>query len=148
VQLGIELFDALEVNVGEALGGQLSLFDPARQSNDGGESDVSVVRRQRAGIGFATQESLAAWAAFHAWQHGVPECRRCEIGIKSYLARSGASLVEGCHCFSPAARGNVSLALGQFHLHELLGFSERGRRYFRSNRRAHPKCRRSARWQI
>ena len=50
VQLGIELLQSLQIDVREALGGEFTRFDPARELRDGRECDVLVVPGQRAGI--------------------------------------------------------------------------------------------------
>jgi hypothetical protein len=41
-QFGIEALEAVEVDVGEALGGELARFDPAGELCDGCERDVGV----------------------------------------------------------------------------------------------------------
>ena len=61
-KLGIKLLDAAHVDFGEALGGELVLFDPAGELGYRGEGDVRIARRQRAGVGFAADELIALWA--------------------------------------------------------------------------------------
>ena len=61
-KLGIKLLDAAQVDFGEALGGEFALLDPERQLCDGGEGDVRIVGRQRAGVGLAADKSITLGA--------------------------------------------------------------------------------------
>jgi hypothetical protein len=71
MQLGIELLDALEVDVGETLGGELALLEPARELAEGCESNVSVVCREWTGsccceqIDLIRSDLQPRWAGFH-----------------------------------------------------------------------------------
>ena len=65
-QLGIEALQALEIDAGEALGGELARFDPARKLGDRREGDVFVVGGQRPGIGFRAHEAVACRCGFVA----------------------------------------------------------------------------------
>ena len=47
MQLGIELLQALQINVREPLGSKFARLDPARKLRHGGERNVFVARRQR-----------------------------------------------------------------------------------------------------
>ena len=62
VQLGIKPLEAFQINVGEALGGELSGFDPARELSDGGKGNVFVACGEWARIGLAADESVTLWS--------------------------------------------------------------------------------------
>jgi hypothetical protein len=71
-QLGVEALQAVEVDVGEALGGELARLDPARKLRERGEGDVGIARGQRAGVDFGAHETVAVGSTFQARQAPDP----------------------------------------------------------------------------
>ena len=87
VQLEIELLEAIEIDVGQAFGGEPAVLDPLRKLGHGGEGDVFVFCGKRAGIGVAADESILGRVNLDAGQDGVPARGRRQSGFERELAR-------------------------------------------------------------
>ncbi len=72
MQLWIEASQAIEVDGGESLGGQLTGFDPAGEFRNGSIGDVFITSWERARIAGAADELIALWRHSWAGQDGVP----------------------------------------------------------------------------
>jgi hypothetical protein len=57
-ELGIELLDPVQIDVGQTLGGERLLFDPARQLGHWRKGDVGVARGQRNHLAPAAHERV------------------------------------------------------------------------------------------
>ena len=102
-QLGIVLAQALQINSGQPLGGDLALLNPAGELHDRGEGDVFVIRGQRAGIGLADDEATLRRAGLGAGDQRVPQRGRRERVVQFGLVRPDAHLVERRHRHAPVA---------------------------------------------
>jgi len=67
-EFGIELGDAIQIDVSEALAGELTFFDPAGELRDGGVGDVLVFGGERGGICGGADEAVFLWAIGLAWE--------------------------------------------------------------------------------
>ena len=92
MQLGIELLQPLQINVGEPLRGELASLDPARELRHRCERNVFVSRGQRPGIDLAAHKPLALWPRLLPRQHRIPPRRRSDRRSRSQpcAARSAA----------------------------------------------------------
>src|SRR3989442_11331251 len=72
VQLGIKLLEALEINVGEPLGGEFAALDPPRKLCYRGEGDVFIAGRKGAGIEFAAHEAVTSWPCLLPGKYWIP----------------------------------------------------------------------------
>ena len=141
-ELGIELLDAAQIDVREALGGEFALFDPARELGDWGEGDVGVVGGKRAGIGFGANELIALWAAGWPGRTELVARPGRESGFEGDGARAGAAFVNGGQVDAPGVCGyrrdrRWRDLLGRvFRLRRKSRARPRGRRRGRCRRRA------------
>src|SRR5437762_386166 len=101
----IELLDAIEINVREALGREFALLDPARELGDRREGDIGVVRRERAGIGVGADEALALRGRMLAGEHGIVTRKGSERGCERDVARAGAAFEKSGHVDAPEGSG-------------------------------------------
>src|SRR3569833_2257506 len=124
-QFRIEALEAIEVNGGEAFGGDLAGLDPTRELRDGGEGDVRFAGRKRC----VRIRGALVVIAFFAGEAGrgsrekrIPNGGGCEIGFESYFARAGSALVERSHGLTPVARSLGAVGFGHLDLDEFLRF--------------------------
>ena len=141
--LGSKRCEAVEVDVGEALGGELAGLDPARELRDGGEGDVVVVGGQRAGrrACVRTKRSRAGRGGLPG-QHGIPPRGGRERRVQRDFARAGAALVERGHRLAPVAGGRSALGGRQCDTARAFRLRRRWRRRPPGRRAA--RCRRRA----
>jgi len=93
-ELGIELLDAAQVDLREALGGEFALFDPARELSNWSKSNASIVGGQRAWVGFGADELIALGAGGPAGENGMVAREGCKRRIEGDGAGTGAAFVE------------------------------------------------------
>ena len=130
-QLGIEAVDALEINVGEALGSELSRFDPARELGYGAKAMSSS--RLGSGPGSLWLRNELVFfrdPACIPGQHGIPARSRGERWFERDFFGAGAAFVKRGHCAAPVARCLRALCCGEFDAYEFFGFHESFGRYF------------------
>ena len=144
-QLRIERVDALQVDAREPIGGDLLLFDPARELRHRGKRDVGVARGQRRRAGAAAHERVARRRGT-----GVDERRRPHRGgrhvwLEGDLARSRPPLEERRERSLPARSRQLAIRGTHRDLHQLFGFRERRRRHRRPDDRSRAEGRRRAR---
>ena len=108
-QLGIELLDAAEVDLREALGSKFALLDPAGELRDGSEGDVGVVRRQRTGVGLGADELIALRASRLTRENGMVARERCERGFERDSAWTSAPLIQRSQVYAPRVRGESAV---------------------------------------
>ena len=104
-ELGIELLDAAQIDLCEALGGEFALFDPAGELGYRGESDVGVVGGERAGVEIGANELIALRPAGLAGENGLVAREGCECGFESDGAWTGAAFVNGSKVDAPGGGG-------------------------------------------
>ena len=113
VELGIELLDAVEVDLCEVLAGELAGFDPAGELGYGGEGDLVVGGWEWARVGGGTDEFICGGAGGFAGKDGV-DCRVwLDGGGDREFAGAGAALVEGGHGVAPVACGLGAVGFGE-----------------------------------
>ncbi len=125
---GVESIDPIEIDAGEAFGGQRLLLDPARELGHGCVRDVGVGRRQRHRPGCAPHEVVACRAGALAGEHGAPTRRRGDLRLERNFSRSDAALDERRHRPLPARGRHLSLARAHRDLGEAFRLGEGGRR--------------------
>ena len=145
----IEALEALEIDAGQPLGGELAVFDPAREVRDRREGDVFVARGQRAGIGGGAHEAVAIGTGGLAGLNRLNAGPGLKVGLERDFARSGAAFVERRHGFAPVGGGLGAVFLGHLDADELFGFGESRGGDFRTNGRRGSKGGRCAgRWRL
>jgi len=125
VDLGLEPLEALEVDPGQPLGGQLAGLDPARLLGHRREREVVVPGGQLARRPGAAHEAVAGGPDGEPGQGRVPVAGGRHGRIQRDLARAGPALVQRCHRHPPVAGGLGALGRGVAHLHQLLGLGDR-----------------------
>src|SRR6266704_1705071 len=108
-QLRIELLDAAQVDLREALGGEFALLDPARELCYGGEGDVRIVGRYRAGVDLAANKLIALGTGWLARENGMVAREVCERRFESDGAGTRAALVKGGQVHAPGFCGEGAI---------------------------------------
>src|SRR5260370_37866432 len=93
-ELGIELLDTAQVNLGKAFRGEFALLDPAGKLRHRSEGDVGIVGGQRAGVGVGADELVSLGAGGLAGKNGMVAREGCERRFESDGAGAGAAFVE------------------------------------------------------
>ena len=104
MQLGIELLQPLQIDLGEALGGQLAGLDPARELGDGGEGDVFVASGQRAGVDRCCGRTGRAAALRFARAKSGPNAWRERGSFPARVCAGRCGARRGSHGLAPACR--------------------------------------------
>src|ERR1700730_856813 len=100
-ELGIELLDALEINVGETRGGEMALLNPTGKLGNRGIGDVGIVCRKCSGHVTAADEAIPGRAGMRAGQEGYIARERYGAGLLRDMSRAGAKFVECGHVGAP-----------------------------------------------
>jgi len=140
----IELLDAMDVDVGEALGSKFALLNPARESGDGSVCDVGVVRRERAGIGICADEAVALRGGMRPGEHRIVTGKGCERGLQRDVARAGTTLEKSSHVHAPGVGGLDALRWSELNAGKFLGFGKGGGRSLGTNGGTRAESRRRA----
>jgi hypothetical protein len=98
----IELLQAFQINLSEALGSNLTRLYPAREAGDGSEGNFVFIFGERAWIGFAADELVAVGAGLASGKDGVPTGVRDDGRRQIQFVRAGAALVDGGEISAPA----------------------------------------------
>src|SRR5260370_31647275 len=93
-ELGIELLDTAQVNLGKAFRGEFAVLDPAGKLRYRSEGDVGIVGGQRAGVGVGANELITLGARRLAWENGIVAREGCECRFERDRVRTGAAFVE------------------------------------------------------
>src|SRR5689334_7866996 len=124
MQLGIELLNALQINLRESLGSEISCFNPTRELRNRSEGNVRISSGQRTCVVRAAYESILFRHGLNAKKRRVPlECRS-KSRLQFKLAGTGAPLVKSCHGFAPSSGCQITISRTQFELHKFLGVGE------------------------
>ena len=124
MQCGVEALEAVEVDAGEPLGGELAGVDPAAELGDAGEGDVVIAFGKRHEGGGRGDEVVVLRRRRHAGQHGIPLRGGGEGWRQRDFARAGAALIERGHGLTPVLRGLPFFRRGQRDANELFGLGE------------------------
>src|SRR6185437_14585649 len=123
----IEALEAVEIDLREARGGDVALFDPAGELPERGVGDLFVGGGEGAGIGGAADEDVFGGAGdAESGLHAADEGPGRDVGLEGNFARAGAALVEGRHGLTPVLRGFGAFGFGHLDADELFGFGEGG----------------------
>jgi len=126
-ELGVEVLETGEVDIGEALGGEGAVLDPAGEGGDGGVGDVGFVGGERWGWDGGTDEVVDGGELGRSGgADGIANGVGGEDGLKGDLAGADAALVEGGHGRAPVAGDLFEVGVGWGDLEELVGFGEGG----------------------
>ena len=151
MQFGIELLQAVNVDIRQPFRCNLPRLNPARKLRNRGKRNVGVICRQgSAGIGAANVEVFASsgFPRQNSRQHRVPlRCRR-KFRFERQFARSSSAFVERRHLHAPVLGSLCKVGGLHLDLHELFRLGEGGRCDLGANRRRRSKSRRCARWQL
>ena len=124
-EFGIEAGDAVEIDFGEALGGEVAVLDPAGELMDGGEGDGGIVGGERDVCNFGANKLIAEGEGGRAaGVDGIGDGVGDDGGWERDLAGAGAALVEGSHGGAPVAGGELAVGLGHGDLNEAAGLEE------------------------
>ena len=144
-ELRIERVDALQVNAGEPIRGDLLRLDPAREIGDRCKRDVRVIRGQRRNGATAPHEDVAGGSRRAIDQRRRPHRRGRHALFDGHLARAGPAFEHRGERSLPARRRQIAIRRSHRDLYELLGLCERGRGDRRSCHRAGAERRRRTR---
>jgi collagen type III alpha len=126
VEPGVEAAEAVEVDLREALGGELAALDPAGELMNGGVGNVFVGGGERTGVGGGAEEAVAGGTGGLAGRDGLDVRPGLEGRWEGDFARAGAHFVEGCHGLAPVGGGLGEVVGGHFDTDELFGLGKGG----------------------
>ena len=138
-ELRVELFDAIKIDMREALGSESALLDPSRKLGDRSIGDLGVARRERAGIGIAADEAVALGGRMLAGKYRVVARKRCHRGFDGNAARAGAAFQKRRHVHAPGVSGLRAFGGSKLNANEFFSFRESRGRNFGTHRGTGPE---------
>ena len=135
----------LQIDVRQALGGELLLLDPARQLRHRRKRDVGVARRQRTGSLLLRTNVSRAGPELSPASTGFQRVAGAMCGSSATFRGPDAPFEKRRHRLPPARRRHLAFGGAHRHLRELFRFGEGGRRHRRARRRRRAERRRRAR---